>query len=679
MTLAAEPGRAEGAPEHGGSSGRPAGAAEVVREAAARILRERIGLLGVDRSGAYEHYNLKLELGLPIPPYEIAIVDLVTSRLPRLRSYHEIGSGLGTLPLMLAYEGLPSVGIERDERRHLTATTILRDLSARFPQIENGCRLIGANFPEAVTDLDVSDSMAVVTDLMSTQSPQEYARLCRGLAQYRYVLIDLQRFCISRTSTGEYRQLIAELQSQGLLPCEEVLDFGGGGYYQLFASEASQDLRHMAEIPRSPGAGSAAGEGKRLTVPADAGKLPGLTDRPGDLEVIARDSLPVEALPARGAPGGNRFVLPPLPNKARRRRLGGWLTLSAVLIIGIPSLLAAIYYGFRASDQYVTSFQFSVRGPSATAAPRSANSSLGLVTAMSPDAFVVTDYVNSLQAVTDVERSIDIRAMFTRPTIDYLSRLAPDSVPEELKTYWNHMVSAHFDLVSGNVSVSVRAFTPQESLTLARALIAACADMFRRVNADGQREFVEAADENLGRAERQLAAAHRSLVEFREQSGLVDPDRTAQAGSAILDDLRKQLAALQTQYLAIRAATPVAPALATLRIQITSLEDQIQAERSKVESPLKAVTPEVLARYQSLDLERQFAEKQYTDALSQRGQAYLMAQSQQSFLALFVEPALPHKPLYPERFKAIVTVLLSAAAVWFASMLMTYAVRDHLM
>ena len=31
----------------------------------------------------------------PIPGYELAIVDLVRRRLPDLRSYHEIGSGLG--------------------------------------------------------------------------------------------------------------------------------------------------------------------------------------------------------------------------------------------------------------------------------------------------------------------------------------------------------------------------------------------------------------------------------------------------------------------------------------------------------------------------------------------------------------------------------------------------------
>lgn len=56
----------------------------VVRQAALRILHERIELLGVDRSGAYQHYKLLLSRGLPIPLCEIAILEMVHRQLPEL-------------------------------------------------------------------------------------------------------------------------------------------------------------------------------------------------------------------------------------------------------------------------------------------------------------------------------------------------------------------------------------------------------------------------------------------------------------------------------------------------------------------------------------------------------------------------------------------------------------------
>src|SRR5438270_11676527 len=91
------------APGADDGSDRRSRAPEVVRDTTIRILRERIDLLGVDRSGAYEHYNALLDRGFPIPLYEIEILELVKHHLPRLHSYHEIGSGLGTLPLMLPF------------------------------------------------------------------------------------------------------------------------------------------------------------------------------------------------------------------------------------------------------------------------------------------------------------------------------------------------------------------------------------------------------------------------------------------------------------------------------------------------------------------------------------------------------------------------------------------------
>lgn len=659
-------------------------APEAIRRATIQVLGERIRLLGVARSGAYEHYQLQLSNGFPIPPGEAAILDLIRRRFPQLRSYHEIGSGLGTLPLMLAHDGLASVGIERDERRHLTATAILRELSAHLPHIESNCRLIGAPFPDAIADLDVSDSMAILTDFVSSQAPQDYVRLCRGLAQYRYVLIDLQRFCSKRERQAELAQLVEELASYGLSPSDETIDLDAAGYYQLFECKpsAAQSRREAAAVKPVPNSVA--------TSPAEPAAIP--VERPMHLpaaaqraELRARGSADValREKTAPPAPPHAGVALPPMPRRARRRRFGGLVGLSALLVIGIPTILAVVYYGFLASSQYVTTFQFAVRGPSqAGGATRSGASSMmgqgaGM---MSPDSFVVTDYINSPQAITDVEREIDLGAMFAKPDVDFWSRLIPGFKAEDLNAYWTRMVWANFDLISGNVSVSVRAFTPQESFRLAQALIATSNEMFRKLNVQAQQDFVRAADENVKRAQEELAKARQAVFVFREEGGgLVDPDRTAQAGAAITDELRKQLVALRTQHASIQAATPNSPRLAALASQIGVIEGQLEKDDPLGTAKAKLATPETLAEYQSLDLERQYADKQYTEALALKNQAYLTAQSQLSYLALFAAPTLAQTSLYPNRPRAIASVVLAAAAAWFVGMLIVFALRDHLM
>lgn len=651
-------------------------APEAIRKKTVQVLGERIRLLGIERSGAYEHYNLQLSNGFPIPPGEVAILNLVRRRLPHLRSYHEIGSGLGTLPLMLAYDGFASVGIERDDRRHLTAAAIFRELSVDVPHIEGNCRLIGAAFPDAVADLDVSDSMGILTDFVSSQAPKDYVRLCHGLAQYRYVLMDLQRFCTKRDATEELERLVDELAAYGLAPCDEIIDLESQGYYRLFESKSSNARQAPARELKTV-ATDGASDLTDASIPPSSMQLPVAPART-ELQVrspteVAAQDVGVESLPVGGV------VFPPMPQRVQRKRFGGLHGISALLVIGIPSLLAVLYYGFWASNQFITSFQFAVRGPSQAGAARAGGSSLGGAGAMSPDSFVVTDYINSPQAIADVERTIDLRAMFAKPDIDFWSRLSSNLSPEVLNAYWTRMVSANFDLISGNITVSVRAFTPEDSFKLARALVASSDEMFRTLNTKAQLGFVRVAEEGVERALQQLSAARQALFVFREEGGLVDPDKTAQAGAAIVDDLRKQLSTVQAQYASIKASAPNSPLLSALSSQISSLEDRIRKEEPLGSSKVRAVTAETLAEYHTLDLERQAAERQYAEALALRTQAHLMAQQQQSYLALFSAPTLPQTSLYPNRLRAILAVVLAAAAVWFVGMLIVYGLRDHLM
>jgi len=660
----------------GGSSPGPSDAPDVIQRKTLKVLGERLSLLGATRSGAYDHYSQQFDAGFPIRPGELAILNLIRRQLPDLRSYHEIGSGLGTLPLMLAHDGFAAVGIERDERRHLTATAILRELGGELPQIEANCRLIGASFPDAVDDLDVSGSMAILTDFVSTQAPQDYVRLCRRLAQYRYVLLDVQRFCDKRDAVDDQDRLIEELVSYGLSPTGEAIAIQGWGDYRLF-----EGAKYGGRTERA--AHAAPSTADAVASPPSEADTPVATQEREPVVAVATEleARPMTELKVRqvGELAPMAAVLPPTPRRARHRRFGGWLGLSALLVIGIPTLLAIAYYGYFASGQYITSMQFAVRGPSQANAGRNPAAAMSGASMMSPDAFVVTDYINSRQALADTERKIDVRAMFARPDADFLARLPSHVTSEQMTAYWARMVRAQFDLISGNVTVSVRAFTPEESLKLARTLVDASDDMFRRLNGQAQRDYVRVADENLGRAQKQLAEARQALLAFREASGFVDPDKTALAGSAIVDEMRKQLAQLQSQHAAIQAVSPNSPTLTSLRSQMTALEGQIRSLDQLGSTAVRAVSPETLARYQSLDLERQFAEKQYTEALGLKSQAYMFAQNQQSYLALFVEPTLAQTSLYPARLFSIATVVLAAAGIWFVGTLITYSVRDHLM
>ncbi len=195
----------------------PAPALELVRETSADILRQRIEELGVRESGAYDHYGAMLQQGFPIPHHDLVVMDVVRRIIPDLQSYHEIGSGIGILPFLLAFNGFASVGFECDKRRHETAMAIWRELSSKAKVDDGACRLILGRFPTSGVD-DTTESVAILTDFITTQTPERERAILVGLRRYRYVLIDLQRFCITRDTPEAQLHLMRKFQTFGFVP-----------------------------------------------------------------------------------------------------------------------------------------------------------------------------------------------------------------------------------------------------------------------------------------------------------------------------------------------------------------------------------------------------------------------------------------------------------------------------
>src|SRR5581483_3361626 len=159
----------------------------------------------------------------------------------------------------------------------------------------------------------------------------------------------------------------------------------------------------------------------------------------------------------------------------------------------------------------------------------------------------------------------------------FLARLDSDVSSEDLDAYWQKMVQSHFDMISGNISVAVRAFTPQDSLQLANAIIKESDSMFGNLNSQAQKDFVKIADDNLDKSEKRVNTARTALLKFRQQHQVLFPDNVAQSSSVIVDSLRQQLGNLTAKYESTDALSPHSPTLGPLRSQIDALKHQIVA------------------------------------------------------------------------------------------------------
>ena len=182
---------------------------------AVATLTARIAELGVDGSGAESHYASLAARGSLLPKHDLRAAQILLSQFAARHAVHEIGSGVGMLPLLLAALGVPALGIERSQRRYDASRAIAAAI-ARYRQAALAPHdfLLG-RFPECIDGVDLSNKVSVITDFTCTMTAEERQDLMWALRGYGAVLLDLDRFVRRIGSPEERQELIAEFRRLG--------------------------------------------------------------------------------------------------------------------------------------------------------------------------------------------------------------------------------------------------------------------------------------------------------------------------------------------------------------------------------------------------------------------------------------------------------------------------------
>jgi len=365
-----------------------------------------------------------------------------------------------------------------------------------------------------------------------------------------------------------------------------------------------------------------------------------------------------------------------------RHRPASFRMLSFLAVVVVPVVIAAVYLLAIAADQYVTEFRMTLRRVDA---PQIAPVLLFGGDAVRSDAAtesqIVAQYIGSRAIVDDLDPKLELRKLFSSPAADWWARLSQPASIEELVYYWSRQVDPFYDNSTGTIIVRLRAFAPADSLRLARAVVAASERLVNDLSARAHRDAVGYAEAEVASAEARLTAALGKIRRFRDQSGLIDPgkaaDATAQLGTKLRDDLIKANSLLATLKAYMRDD---APPVRVLKARIRSLETQQRglAQEMTASQPAAPALSQTLGSYEPLEAERKFAEDAYQHALEGLDRARDNADRQQIYIASFVPPSLPEEALYPRRWRSLGVVALIAFAIWAIGSLAVQSIRDHL-
>lgn len=379
-----------------------------------------------------------------------------------------------------------------------------------------------------------------------------------------------------------------------------------------------------------------------------------------------------------------------LPNRKARLSAGFWLSL--LLMVVLPTGLGAAYYLYVAADQYVSEFRFAVKSSNASASSATTDlvgAALGQSARLSAfsDNFIVADYITSREAVADLMKTVDLRAIYSNKSADYLSRLDPTVPIEKLVEYWQNRVDASFDVSTGISIVQVRAFTAEESLRVAKALIASSEDLVNRIAERAREDSVRFAERDVKNAEDRLREVTAKLRQFRNVQQSPDLSTSASSTLGLSLQLRTSLAQMEAQLTSLSThMAPDAPTMKVLKNNIAATRDQLNKIEGELgagsapgdANPSKEGYAATLSDYEDIRLELQFAQQSYQNMLTALDQVRSSAMSDRTYLMPYVEPQLAEYALYPERVEDVLIVFLIAFVAWAITMLTVHSVRDHM-
>ncbi|MFW2545277.1 sugar transporter [Primorskyibacter sp. 2E107] len=372
------------------------------------------------------------------------------------------------------------------------------------------------------------------------------------------------------------------------------------------------------------------------------------------------------------------------PARMKRRHWG--LALSFGLVVVIPLLLVLLYMWLVAEDQYASTAGFTVRQEEDSGASAVLGGLAQLAgSSTSSDSDILYEFILSQALVQSIDDKVGLRAHYSSYwSSDPVFALSPDATLEELEEYWQRIVRISYDQGSGLMDVRVLAYDPDTAQQIAREIILEGQQMINALNDQAREDAMRYAEVELDEAVARLKQAREALTSFRTRTTIVDPGADLQGRMGVMNGLQQQLASALIEFDLLREQTNEDdPRITQIRRRIEAIRNRIAEERRAFTSDTTSNGvdgedyPTLIAEYEGLVVDREFAEESYRASLAAVDVARAKASRQSRYLATYVQPTRAQSSEYPQRLTISALSGVFLLLVWSICALVYYSIRDR--
>lgn len=351
-----------------------------------------------------------------------------------------------------------------------------------------------------------------------------------------------------------------------------------------------------------------------------------------------------------------------------------WLT------VVTPTLLGILYFGFLAENVYVSESRFVVRSPEK---PQKAGigmllGSAGFSTA-SEEIRVAQGYIESRDALRALNADGSAAEAWGNDQVSIFNRFDPlgwSGSFEDLYKFYRQKVQAAYDSETAITTLTVRAFRPQDAQAMNSRLLKGAERLVNQLNERGSEDLVRYAEREAAEARAEASRAALALATYRNQVGVIDPERQATVQLQMISKLQDELIGARMQLLQLASASPQNPQIPLLKVRISGLEKEIANQLGQVAGS-KGSLSAAAVEYQRLQLQVEFTDQQLALSLSALQDARNEARRQRAYVERVAQPSLPDASLEPRRLRGILSVVIVALLTWGILTMLIAGVREH--
>lgn len=370
-----------------------------------------------------------------------------------------------------------------------------------------------------------------------------------------------------------------------------------------------------------------------------------------------------------------------LPERRRDRLTAQLSSISPLFIftVIIPTILATAYFGFLASDVYVSESRFVVRSSDkGGVSPLGAVLNGGSIAGPSQETDAIVEYINSRRALEETNRDQLVREAFGPDHASWIDRFGTwrGSSTEDLYDYFQDKVVIDGDSTTNVTRLTVNAFTPADALTINTRLLEQSEALVNRLSERAREDAISIARGEVEEAQQQVRSASAALANYRKESRIIDPEAEAGVRLQMISKLQDELITARTQLLQLQVNAPQASQISFLRTRISALEREIAEQIEGVAGGSRSLSA-AAERYQELQLENELAVKQLELALGSLREAQAEARRKVAYVERISNPSLPDDAAAPRRIRGILATLVLGLIAWGVLSTLIVGIREH--